>query len=234
MQFQKFARENISEKIIEHVKEMIVTGKLKPGDRLPAEETFATQMGVGRGTVREALCVLSYVGLLERRKNGTYVSAGGGKKTGDTITSAIRQYSGYMEIIEVRRVVEPELAALAAARATPEQVAELGDHYQRMLREQSDRERFIDDDNQFHRIIFAAAGNSLFQKIMGTIQEVMRDNQAQVIRSGQIMPRSLGFHQRLFEAIKDGDPNNARRIMREHVEDIEREMQKIFRKATGR
>jgi GntR family transcriptional repressor for pyruvate dehydrogenase complex len=232
MQFQKFARENISEKIIEHVKEMIVNGQLKPGDRLPAEETLASQMGVGRGTVREALRVLAYVGLLERRKNGTYIAEGAGKKNSDdSITSAIRQYSGYMEIIEVRRVVEPELAALAAARATPEQVTELGDHYQRMLREQGDRERFIDDDNQFHRIIFAAAGNSLFQKIMATIQEVMRDNQAQVIRRSQIMPRSLEFHERLYAAIKEGDSTSARRIMREHVEDIEREMQKIFRRS---
>lgn len=234
MQFQKFTRENISEKIIEHVKEQIINGKLRPGDRLPAEETLARQMGVGRGTIREALRVLAYVGFLERRKNGTYVSDRGAKSESEkAIDRAIQQYSGYMEIIELRRIVEPELAALAAARATPKHIAEIGEHYRRMLSEQNRTERFIEDDNRFHRMIFAAAGNRLFQKIMGTVQEVMKDSQAQVIRNSRIMPRSLEFHRRLYEAIRKSDPEGARRIMSEHVGDIEREMQKIFRDASS-
>ena len=74
MEFKRMNRVSISEEIIANVEELILSNKLKPGQQLPSEEKMAAQMGVGRGTAREALKVLIYLGLIERKKKGTFVS----------------------------------------------------------------------------------------------------------------------------------------------------------------
>jgi len=229
MEFDKIEREGISEKIIGYVKHQIISGSLKAGDRLPSEEALAEQMGVGRGTIREALKVLSYTGFLEKKNNRTYVSNRGLKGYDNKeVASAIHRFEGYMEIIEVRRVLEPELAALAAARATPELVAELKKCVTAMVNWQDDIEKFIQHDNTFHLILSEASGNTLFAEIMKSIQSVMADNLARVIRSTKIAPRSLDYHRRIFEAVKAGDSAKARRAMLSHIVDVEKEMRILY------
>ncbi|MEN6364167.1 MAG: FadR/GntR family transcriptional regulator [Rectinema sp.] len=235
MEFGKIEREGVSEKIIEYVKQQIINGNLKPGDRLPAEDALAVQMGVGRGTIREALKVLSYTGFLEKKNNRTYVSGRGLKGfDNEDVTGAIHRFEGYMEIIEVRRVLEPELAALAAARATPEIIAELRKTLTSMENWQDDADKFSRHDNDFHLILSRAANNTLFSDIMKSIQKVMRDNLARVIRSSKIAPRSLEYHKRIYEAIKIGDAAKARRATLSHILDVEKEMRILYNKEKGK
>lgn len=230
MEFEKLSRQSMAEKIIENLKGQIVSKTLQPGVQLPSEEKLAAQLGVGRGTVREALGVLVYLGFLERRNSGTYVS---NKTTGsgasEEVARVVHRYQEYMEIIEARRVVEPELAALAAVRGTPDQLAEIEECFTRMQSARGDIEQFIEDDNRFHAAIFTAAGNGLFLDFMRSIQSVVRDNQAQVLRNSEIAPRSLEYHGGIVEAIREGNADLARARMLSHVSDIEKEMRRIFR-----
>lgn len=235
MEFGKIEREGVSEKIIGYVKEQIINGNLKPGDKLPSEDTLANQMGVGRGTIREALKVLSYTGFLEKRNNRTYVSSKGTKgfDVAD-VTGAIHRFEGYMEIIEVRRVVEPELAGLAAVRSTPELIAKLAKCVSTMEACETDLEKFSRHDNEFHLIVAEASGNNLFLEIMKSIQTIMKDNLVKVIRSSKIAPRSLDYHRKIFEAIKAGDSAKARRTTLSHILDVEKEMRILYNKEKHR
>lgn len=234
MGFEKLARQGMAEKIIETVKGQIVSKTLQPGAQLPSEEKLAAQLGVGRGTVREALSVLVYLGFLERRGNGTYVTdIAATNGASEEVARVVHRYQEYMEIIEARRVVEPELAALAAVRGTPEQLEEIEGAYAKMASAGTDVEQFIEDDNRFHAAVFVAAGNKLFMDFMRSIQSVIRDNQAQVLRNSEIAPRSLEYHGGIVDAIKEGNPDLARARMLSHVSDIEKEMRRIFKQARG-
>jgi len=136
-----------------------------------------------------------------------------------------------MQIIEVRRIIEPELAALAAIRGSKEQIARIGDEYRLMARDKNALDQFVDDDNRFHQFIFYAAGNSLFIDIIKTIQKVMKKNQDQVLKHSDIKLRSLDYHKKIYEAIRTSNPQRAKLVMLDHIQDIEKEMRRIFKKA---
>lgn len=233
MQFKKIDRTSVSEEIIEYLKAQILNKELKPGVQLPSEDKLADNMGVGRGTVREAMRVLLYLGLVERRNNATYVA----QMPGDVaerwdLTDRMRHYRNYIDMIEVRRVIEPALAAFAAERADEEDISQLERHYQSMLGEQHDLERFIEDDNLFHLYVGAAARNELFQEILRSVQQIMKESQGVVLRERpKIMPRSLEYHGAILGAIKAHNPDEARRQMQDHIRDIEGELSSILKMA---
>ena len=229
--FKKIDRVSVSEEITEYLKDQILRRQLKPGTQLPSEERMAESMGVGRGTIREALRVLLYLGLIERRNNGTYVT----DPTDTDIDKAglvqqVNRQRDLLEIMELRKVIEPALAGFAAERADEEDIKELRLHCERMAEEQNDIESFIDDDNQFHLRVFRAARNYTLEEILTNVQTLMKDNQGLVIRqSPSIVPRSIDYHCRIFEAIASGDAEAARQTMIDHMNDIDREMHSILR-----
>ena len=234
MEFQRLVRQNMAEKIIASVRGQIESNALEPGAQLPSEEKLAAQMGVSRGTVREALSVLVYLGFIERRGNATHVAAPrASQKASEELVRIVHRYQEYMGIIEARRVIEPELAALAAVRGSPEQVTEIEECYALMASHRGDTESFIEDDNRFHNAVFAAAGNGLLQEFMKSIHAVIRENQAQVIRNSDIAPRSLEYHGAIAEAIRDGNADLARARMLTHICDIQKEMRELFRQQRG-
>lgn len=231
VQFKKIDRVSVSEEITEYLKDQILRRQLKPGAQLPSEERMAESMGVGRGTIREALRVLLYLGLIERRNNGTYVTDPSDNdldKAG--IAQQVNRQRNLIEIIELRKVIEPALAAFAAERSDEEDLEELRLHCERMEKERDDIESFIEDDNQFHLRIFQAARNYTLEEILKNVQTLLKDNQGLVIRqSPSIVPRSIDYHCRIYEAISAGDAEVARQTMADHMNDIDQEMHRILR-----
>lgn len=236
MQFKRIGRVSVTEKIIEYLKEQVLSQALLPGQQLPSEENLAAQLGVGRGTVREALRVLVYLGFIERRNKVTYVTSIAAQKNlpGDFIEK-IHLHGDVMKVIEVRRIVEPAAAALAAQRADPDEVAEIGKCLVAMERHFDRVEEFIDHDNEFHEAVFRASGNHILLELMRSIHKLMKENQALVLRrSHTIQPRSLEFHRQLYAAIRDGQEEEAHDIMERHILDVEQEMYLIIREESGR
>ena len=231
VQFKKIDRVSVSEEITEYLKDQILRRQLPPGAQLPSEERMAESMGVGRGTSREALRVLLYLGLIERRNNGTYVTdpaTSAVDKAG--IVEMINHQRDLLEIMELRKVVEPALAGFAAERADEEDIADLKRHFERMEQETDDIENFVEDDNRFHLRVFKAARNNTLEEILKNVQSLLKDNQSVVIhQSPAIVPRSIDYHGRIFAAIRDGYSDAAQEIMREHMIDIEKEMHSILR-----
>lgn len=233
MEFDRVTRLSVPEEIIESVKEKILNGDLNPGDRLPSESRLAEMFGVGRGTIREAMKVMIYLGLIRRTVNRTtFISDNARERV--HLRSVLEKFQGHrdaLEMIEVRKIIEPEAAALAAERCEKAMVEQLEQEYQLMDESAGNVESFAEHDNQFHTCIFNGTGNRLIMELMQSIHAAMESSQASVLSgSTQISPRSLRFHREILEAIKKGDTHTARKIMRSHILDVEKEMHLIYEK----
>ena len=220
----------ISNGIIEQIKHSIMSGDLKPGETLPSEIRMASQLRVGRSTLREALQVLIHLGFIERKGKETFVSPSVREKLfPKDILSSYQAHRRIMEMIEVRKVVESFLAESAAIRANEEVVELLGKDLDEMERSIGDIKKFIQSDHQFHVRIAEGAQNKVFYDLMLGIRDILRDNQELVlVKSQSILPRSMEFHRKIYMAIKGKKPKMARKHMLEHILDIEKEMYHIL------
>jgi len=231
MKFQKISKVSVADEVIDYIKELILADKLKPGEQLPSEERMADQMGVGRGTIREALKVLIYLGIVERRGKSTFVAEDVEIYMRlNEVFENFKSHRDIMEIIEVRKIIEPEAAALAAIRGSTEDKAYIERYFDLMSSSQEKREDFIDYDHDFHLAVIRASGNEILSTIIKGIQGLMKKNQEVVLKeSNSIMPRSLEFHRKIASAIKSGNEEEAKKYMVEHLLDVEREMFRIFK-----
>ncbi len=229
MDFKKINKISVSEEIIDYLKGQIISRKLLPGEKLPSEENLAVSMGVGRGTIREALKILIHLGLVERKKNGTYVTEGSSTENYD-IEIRMNEYRDLIEVIEVRKVIEPALAELAALRADSEIIIKLSEKLTKMKESTGDMDSFIEFDSEFHDLIFKAANNSILAHIIQESKDLLKKNQRIVLRErySQIMPRSLKYHEEIYMAIEKRDKDTASEMMSKHIKDIEKEFELIF------
>src|SRR3954467_1610728 len=143
----------VTDEAIEKLKSMIVSGQLRPGDRLPREPDLANTLGLSRSSLREAVRALSLVRILDvRQGDGTYVTSLDAALLLDALSFVIElhQDQSVLELLEARRLLEAEAAGLAAVRIAPEQVAELRALIAAMP-DCSDVEEFVENDIGFHR-----------------------------------------------------------------------------------
>lgn len=224
-------RTTVFDKTVESLKSGIINGELKPGDQLPPEGRLADMMGIGRGTVREALKVLIHLGLLERTNKVTVVAQDAlDRLTTRGVVDSFREHSDLMEMIELRKILEPEAVALAAQRISEQGLEQVERQFRLMLANRDDLERFNEYNNQFHAEILLASGNSLITEILQRIQEPMRRTQSLLLHARQtILPRSLDFHERILQALKSHDGVLARKSMHRHLRDVEKEMYTVLK-----
>jgi GntR family transcriptional repressor for pyruvate dehydrogenase complex len=131
-------------------------------------------------------------------------------------------------MVEVRKIVESELCVLAAKRAEPEDIKALEQNLDQMEARLNDPKAFITSNQNFHLRIAKAAKNHILEDFIVNIRNLLKSNIALVIEKSAISRRSLGYHRRIFEAIRDGNVSRARRAMSDHVADIEKEFIKIL------
>jgi len=231
MEFKAMNRTSITEQIIEHIKELIRQRQLEDGDQLPTEEQMAEQMGVGRGTIRESLRVLIHLGLIERKRKRTMVAPLAYERLQNKeVFQKIDAHRDVMELTEVRKVVEPEAAGLAAERADDEEIAHMSEIYQQMLETRDDVESFVFYDMKFHLVIMKATGNNLFVEIMNNVQQLLKKNQLLVAQERNlIVPRSIEFHSKILSAIQAHNKTLAKRHMLNHMLDVEKEMYQLLK-----
>jgi GntR family transcriptional repressor for pyruvate dehydrogenase complex len=135
-------------------------------------------------------------------------------------------------MIEVRKIIETELCVLAAKRAKAEDIRALEESLQEMKDRVDDPAAFINSNQRFHLCVAKAAKNRILEDFIVKVRDLLRSNIAMVIEKSAISKRSLGHHQRIFEAIRDGDVSRARKVMAEHIDDIEKEFVKILFRPT--
>ncbi len=222
--FRAIHKTRVSEDIIEQVRDLITSGRLKPGDRLPAERELAQALSVGRSAVREAMRALESLGIVEARAGeGTFVAALAGSQGRDPITATLFQaWSTQRKLFEVRRLLEPGLAALAARRATAE-------HIQKLRAILTEQEAAIRNgksggkqDTMFHYVTAEATGNEVLVKIMDSLMDLLSKTREASLQHDERPAQSLKQHQAILDAIEARKPLVAERRMREHIHAIER------------
>jgi GntR family transcriptional repressor for pyruvate dehydrogenase complex len=215
---------SVTDEAIEKIKGMIIAGDLRPGDRLPREADLAQRLGLSRSSLREAVRALSLVRILDvRQGDGTYVTSLDAALLLDALSFVVELHhdSGMFDLLEARRLLEAEAAALAAQRITPAQVAELHALIEAMPG-CADVEEFVENDLAFHRTIAAAAGNSVVSKLLESISgRTIRARIWRGITEGGAIDRTVAEHRAICDAIEHGSPELARAWMTAHLASVE-------------
>lgn len=212
-------KDTIPNLIVEQVKKSIMEGKIKPGDILPNEQEIAKIMDVGKNSVREALVALEHMDIITRSKNSIMVNENVYQffNKGISYHFIIRR-DKRLELYEVRKVLETQIAKLAAERASEEDLAEI----RKWLIDPEDDSISYDYEvinNNFHNAIAYATKNKLlidiYQKIKELIQIINSENSNM---TG--IQNNFAYHKNIFSALQNGDSENAGLYMMEHINAI--------------
>lgn len=211
------------EQIVQQVEESIVKGVLKPGDQLPPERELAEEFGVSRTAVREAVKALREKGLVEAYPGrGTFITDGTShaiRQSLDRVTK-IGQPEGSVFLAEVRAILEPEIAALAAVRASEQELASMRGPIAVMDEARKDPDAFIEADLDFHLALAEAAANPLILSLIDSIVALLREQRLGIFRVEGGPERGQYHHKRILEAIERHDPEGARKAMRAHLQQV--------------
>lgn len=226
--FRRIKTKKIYEEIVEQIKEMITAGTFKPGDRLPSERDMAELLGVSRASVREALTALQAMGVLEVRPGeGTFVASMHEQETIEPLALVLEvEKNPLAQLMEVRRILEGEAAALAASRAKEFHKQKLIQVMENMRASAEKNDQGVKFDLLFHYAIAEATENPLLARIIKTLDNMMHqrflaDREEMYSREGT-KKRILGEHQIILEAILNGDSKKARQGMLNHLAHVEK------------
>ncbi|MEE9125246.1 MAG: FadR/GntR family transcriptional regulator [candidate division NC10 bacterium] len=212
----------IYQDIVAQLKELIAEGKLKPGDQLPSERELSEMFQVSRASVREAIRALESMGFIEiRQGEGTYIASSVETLLASVASALLHQRDPLLQVFEARKILEPAIAALAAERATAEDVGDL----EAILAEQADQvakgETGVEADTRFHSTLAEAAKNEVLLRLNEAIVDNLRETRLRSLQTEGRPPRSLAGHREILAAIGSKDPARAQAAMLNHLETIE-------------
>jgi GntR family transcriptional repressor for pyruvate dehydrogenase complex len=213
----------VYEQIAEQIEQLILSGKLHSGDRLPTERELAEQFQASRTAVREAMKTLAQKGLVDMRPGrGTVVIDGTSQAMQHSLGLMIRvgQAGSESNLVEVREILEPELAALAAARATGEHIAAMQQAVQVMDASLDDANTYIAADNDFHLALARATHNDLILTFVDSIVGLLSEQRKHIFSVAGGSARGQIHHKQILDAILLHDPEAARAAMRAHLQQV--------------
>ena len=202
---------------------MIRDGRLNPGDKLPPERELAEAFGVSRTSVRDAIRVLEMQGMVEPRQgDGTLVR----DLSPDSLVSPLASVLGrngrlLTELLDVRKILEPPLAARAAAAASDADIGNLSAILDRQAEKVRRGELAIDEDTQFHYTIATAAKNSVVMRVVDVLMDLLRESRERSLQVKGRLQKSLAGHRQILGAIQSRDEAAAESAMRQHLQEIE-------------
>jgi GntR family transcriptional regulator, transcriptional repressor for pyruvate dehydrogenase complex len=208
------------EQIVQQIEESILKGALKPGDQLPAERELAQNFGVSRTAVREAVKALREKGLVEAYSGrGTFITNGTSQAIRQSLDlmSRIGQQEGLAHLAELRQILEPEIAALAAARIEEQLLASMREAVATMDQSLHDPDAYIEADLDFHLALAEAAANPLVLSLLDSIVGLLREQRIRIFRVDGGPERGQFHHKRILAATEAHDCERARAAMREHL-----------------
>jgi GntR family transcriptional repressor for pyruvate dehydrogenase complex len=211
------------EQIVQQIEDSILRGDLKPGDQLPAERDLAQRFGVSRTAVREAVKALREKGLVEAYSGrGTFITDGTSQAVRQSLDLMVKigQPEGSTHLAEVRAILEPEIAALAAVRAEESDLVVLREAVAVMDRAHRDPDAYIEADLDFHLALAEAASNPLILSLIDSIVGLLREQRLKIFNVPGGPDRGQFHHKRILEAMERRDPEKAREAMRAHLEQV--------------
>jgi GntR family transcriptional repressor for pyruvate dehydrogenase complex len=220
--YHRFSRERLYEQIADHIEELVCAGKLQQGDRLPPERELAEKLGVARGVVREAVKLLGARGLVTIQPGrGTFIA----EISSDSISDHLGRFfrlgnKPHNDLNELRRILEVEIAFLAAQRAKAEDLAEMSCAIQAMDDNITSAEKYIAADMDFHLALAKAAENEMFPLLIEVLADLLRESRQMIFQVTGAPERGQVWHRRIYAAVEKHDTLGAREAMQQHLEQV--------------
>ncbi len=223
-------RRRVCESVAEQIRQAIFGGQLEPGHKLPPEREMASQFQTSRVALREALRALEQEGMINIKRGfggGAFVADFDGalRALTDSLNTVVKlgqAKSGHLT--EVRTILEPEMARLATQRAS---AADLDAMESVVLAQEEELRSGVltrKRDMEFHRLVANACSNPVLTIVVSAIDDSLRDPILRSKLTYDMRARVVGYHRSVFEAIRNGDPEGAYRIMKEHVVSVQRHL----------
>ncbi|HLZ59688.1 MAG TPA: FadR/GntR family transcriptional regulator [Ktedonosporobacter sp.] len=213
----------VYEQVAEQIEKRILSGELRNGDRLPTERELAEQFHVSRTAVREAMKSLAQKGLVDMKPGrGTLVIDGTSQAMKHSLNLMLKVGdSGLTEnLVEVRSILEPEIAALAALRATEEHILALHDAVAIMDASLQDADAYIEADNNFHRALAEGAQNILILALVDSIVNLLSEQRKRIFTVPGGPERGQVHHKLILAAVARQDAEAARIAMQSHLQQV--------------
>jgi GntR family transcriptional repressor for pyruvate dehydrogenase complex len=216
----------LTDRAIAQIQELIRTGDLPPGAKLPPENELAAQLGLSRSSMREAVKALELIRVLDvRHGDGTYVTSLEPRLLLDGLGFALDlvQDSSILQVVEVRRLLEPVATGLAVERITDEALEQLAEHLQQMEDAGDDSELQVGYDAAFHQTVFAATGNDTLVSVLdGLSSRTIRARIWRGVLEADATRDALREHQAIHAALAARDRPLAEAAALVHVSTSER------------
>jgi GntR family transcriptional regulator, transcriptional repressor for pyruvate dehydrogenase complex len=222
-EFEAVRKTKVYEQIAQQLQRMILDGLMKVGDKLPPERELAEMLQVSRGSLRDAIHTLELMGLVEARQGeGTVVcNPSANSLINPLATVLLRQRELIGDLLEFRRMIEPTLAARAAANAADQELAFMEDILRRQKEKVDRGELAIEEDSEFHYSIARAAGNSVVLKVLDAFMDLLRESRERSLQLEGRLQKSYTGHRRILNAIRRHDAPAAEAAMRQHIDEVE-------------
>ena len=210
-----------AEEVVVRLRDMIHSGELSSGDRLPPERDLAKLLGVSRPTLRAGIRSLATVGILQSRQGaGTFVVERDESPTLDSsplrMLSALHGFTSD-EMFEARLALEMSIAGMAAERATSEQMTLMAEEITGMYASLNDPEQYLVHDMQFHQTIAAASNNRILTSLMNMVATILFDSRSKTVKRAKDLKQSAEQHHNIYRAMRERDPEAASRAMHDHL-----------------
>jgi len=210
-----------AEEVVVRLRDMIHSGELSPGDRLPPERDLAKLLGVSRPTLRAGIRSLATVGILQSRQGaGTFVAQRDESPTLDSsplrMLSALHGFTSD-EMFEARLALEMSIAGMAAERATSEQMTLMAEEITGMYASLNVPEQYLVHDMKFHQTIAAASNNRILTSLMNMVATILFDSRSKTVKRARDLKESAEQHHNIYRAMRERDAEAARRAMHDHL-----------------
>jgi GntR family transcriptional repressor for pyruvate dehydrogenase complex len=222
-------QEKLYKTIVNQIRDMIVSGELKKGDQLPSERDMATQFGVSRTAVREAIKSLSEIGLIDIMVGkGTFVA----NNTTDRIVESVNlllhvEQVKIEDLHHARMVLEAPIAKLAAKNRSEENIAQLTCLIEKMEETQEQTQEFIDVDTEFHIEVARASGNTAFIVLIQAIIKILRSERTYAMDFQDQTESALKHHKQILKMIIAQDEGKAEKAMQSHLDTVNEVIQSL-------
>ncbi|NIK77803.1 DNA-binding FadR family transcriptional regulator [Paenibacillus castaneae] len=228
--FQTINRSKLVDDVVIQLQKKISSGEMQHGEKIPTEPELMEQFGVGRSTIREAVRVLVHAGLLEKKQGfGTFLTSN--SVIQEPLDHRLRR-AEILEVYEARKMLELEIAKLAAERRDQDDLDQMHNHLatRSLALEKGDTQGYLNADIAFHLSIAVASKNAVIIDLYRTFSSVLLDaSQKLTIVHSDHDPNTL-FHESLYEAIKAGDGSAAAHWTMQNLDSTVAELKQFLNK----
>lgn len=221
-EFARIHRSSASDDATRIIKEMILTGRLKAGDKLPSEHDLAESLGISRATVRESIRALVAINILRTvHGRGTYVASLNTEELLQPLDFALSMAWGALQdLFDARLALEPTVAAYAAERATDQELAELSACAVQAHSALDSPDEFLDLDVKLHRLVAVSCHNEILLRLLTSLTTLGLESRALTVHLPGLAAKTMHDHESIVEAIIARAPDLARERMAKHITNV--------------